>query len=314
LSVVEPIIIPKPEAELPRWAKVTPVSLVIEKKNLTFEEWQSLFEQLKSRDKKRQWIIGDALVQGREHFGEDAYQVIDPNEEAEQEEEGGETYRQYMQVADRIPPGSRLPVLSWGHHQAVAYLPPEMRDQWLTKAATEGLKRSDLRKVARKFFRQQEKKTRKLRIDTKPIHSEEAQAFFQAYMDALTEIEEAIPRGLPSARMMNHAHKGHALWQKNRTIETDCAAIVEMFSGSAGTEGVERASDGDIALWLQKNGYFMSDPDLEDRLEHMVEQKMLEVKSVEESRQDGRRGVMVDLYALHAAYEAKLDQERDPVA
>lgn len=35
----------------------------------------------------------------------------------------------------------------------------------------------------------------------------------------------------------------------------------------------------------------------------MVEKEMIEVRSVEESRQDGRRGVMVDLYAVNPNYE-----------
>src|SRR6185369_2948130 len=135
-----------------------------------------------------------------------------------------------------------------------------------------------------------------------PIQSEEAQAFFDAYIEALTMIEEGIPKGLPSARMMNHAHKGHALWQKNRTIDADCTAIVEMFKGEKGMQGVYRATDSEISVWLQKNGYFMSDPDLEARLELMVEKQMLEIVDREQSRQVNRRGSMGDVYRLSPKY------------
>ena len=314
LAVVQPIDKPRPEQELPKWAKCTAVSLVVEKEDLTYDEWVNLFELLKSRDKKRQWIIGDALVLGESVFGETFSQVLDPKEEDEKDEEGGETYRQYMQVASRIESGSRLPKLSWGHHQAVAYLPKELRDEWLRKAVDENLKRSQLRAVARKFFRQQEKARRAARqakspAESMPIQSEEAQAFFDAYIEALSLIEEGIPKGLPSARMMNHAHKGHALWQRNRTIGTDCMAITEMFKGEKGMQGVYRATDSEISVWLQKNGYFMSDPDLEARLEYMVEEQMLEIVDREESRQAGRRGSMGDVYRLCPKYQAELEED-----
>jgi hypothetical protein len=34
---------------------------------------------------------------------------------------------------------------------------------------------------------------------------------------------------------------------------------------------------------------------------------MLQVKSVEDSRQEGRRGTMIDLYAIHPDYEDQLE-------
>lgn len=315
LSVVQPINKPRAEKQLPTWAKVTDVSLEVEKKDLTYDEWASLFDLLKSRDKKRQWLIGDALILGETRFTDKWSQVLDPDEEDEKDEEGGETYRQYQQVSGRIPSGSRLPILSWGHHQAVAYLPPEIRDELLAEAVKNKWKRCVLRKAARKFQRAQEKARRerkgKVLNETLPIQSEEAQRFLDAYIEALTLIEEGIPKGLPSARMMNHAHKGHALWQRDRTIEKDCEAIVEMFRGSPGTTGIYRAGDGEIALWLQRNGYFMSDPDLEARLELMLEKGMLDLVDREESRQAGRRGSMGDVYALNVKYQAEIEEDED---
>lgn len=305
-------LLPLPEKPLPKWVKVTDVSLVIEKENLGFDEWAEVMGELFKRDKKRQWLIGDGLNIGESEFGDTYTQVVDPTEEAEKDEEGVETYRQYQQVACRIDAGSRLPNVSWGHHQAIAYLEPDRRNYWLGRLATEKISRYDLRRAVRREKRQQEKKSGKRQPRVKEmdlIHSEEAQAYFDKYLEALKMLDENIPQKLPSARMMDHAHQGQVIWQRNRTIEADCDAIVEMFSGKEGTTGPETANDSDISVWLNRNGYFISDYDLDDRLDLMVDKKMLNVLSVEESRQDGRRGVMISLYELNADYAATLDED-----
>lgn len=312
-AVVHLINKPHSEPPLPKWAKVTENSLVIDKPSLTYDEWVELFRLLVSRDKKRQWVIGDALVEAESRFGDDAWaQEIDPNEEVEKEEEGGETYRQYMQVSSRIPSGSRLP-LSWGHHQAVAYLPADRRDHWLKRAMDEGLRRNDLRRAARREKNQAERKARKTtrKQELELIHSEEAQEYFDKYLEALQLLEENIPKGLPSARMMNHAQQGQVKWQRNRTIEGDSNAIVEMFAGKEGTEGVYRANDSDISVWLNRNSYFMGDYDLDDRLALMVEKKMLDIVDREEARQEGRRGGMDMVYQLNPDYQARLEEEAE---
>lgn len=308
-GVVQPINKPLPDKPLPKWVKTTDVSLVIEKADLTFNEWSDVMSQLFKRDKSRQWEIGDGLVIGEAHFGEDCYQVVE--DETEKEEEGSETYRQYMQVADRIPFGSRLPKLSWGHHQAVAYLKPERRDYWLKRALDEGLKRYDLRRAARREKRAEERKVKKTtrKQELELIHSEEAQAYFDTYLDALKMLEENIPKGLPSARMMNHAQQGTVRWQRNRTIDADCAAIVEMFAGKQGTAGVYCANDSDISVWLNRNNYFLSDYDLDDRLGLMVDKKMLDIVDREEGRQEGRKGGMDTVYQINPDYMSKLEDE-----
>ena len=307
---------PTPEKPLPKWVKCSDVALVIEKPNLTFEEWQSVMNDLFKRDKRRQWLIGDGLNIGEAEFGDPYLQVIDPNDEAEKDEEGGETYRQYQQVACRIPAGSRLPNVSWGHHQVVAYLEPDRRDYWLNRLATEKISRHDLRRAVRREKRQSDKQNTKQRQpkvkELDLIHSEEAQAYFDQYLDALKMLDENAPQHLPSAHMMNHSQQGQVSWQRNRTIEEDCLAIVEMFSGKesvVGVAGVERASDSDISVWLNRNGYFMSDYDLDERLDLMVDKKMLDILTIEDSRQENRRGVMGDIYRLNPDYAASLEDE-----
>lgn len=96
-------------------------------------------------------------------------------------------------------------------------------------------------------------------------------------------------------------------WQKARTIETDCQAIVEMFSAKEGTVAIETATDSEISVWLNRNGYYMSDCDLDDRLELLVEKKMLDIMTPEQGRQEGRRGVMLQLYRLNPDYADSLE-------
>src|ERR1051326_2012965 len=95
---------------LPRWCIRTEVSLRIDKE-ITFDDFEEIIARLRAEKKSCPWAIGDALVRGERLFGEDWAQVVDPDEER-QGEETGETFRQYMQVAGRIPVGSRLPKLS----------------------------------------------------------------------------------------------------------------------------------------------------------------------------------------------------------
>jgi hypothetical protein len=91
---------------------------------------------------------------------------------------------------------------------------------------------------------------------------------------------------------MIQAHIGQAQWQKDRTPETDFGAILDTFD-EAYTQ-----TDQDIYKHLISSGHFVSDPDLDDRLETMVANKMLKrVKTG--GKQETRRGDMVDLYMLY---------------
>lgn len=288
--------------DFPKWCKRTEVSLSIVGRP-SLDEWRQSFRILSLTDKASPWHIGDSLNDAEGLYGEECYQEIDANEELEREANSGETYRQYQQVACRIPRGSRLPPLSWGHHQTVAYLEPERRDELLHLALTERLTRDELRKIVR---REQTKKAKAKKVkvsEVELIHTETAQAYFDACLDALKMLEEHVPENLPSARQLNHAQQGQVLWQKARTIEKDCLAIVEMFDGIPGTY---LATDSDISCWLIKNSYFITDADLDDRLDYMVGHEMLRIADREDSRQEGRRGSLDTVYELHPKLIAKM--------
>ena len=106
---------------------------------LTFDTWAGAVQELARLTRCSAWWLGDALVVGEAKFGEDASQI---------ESELGHDY-QYLAdlkwVAKRIPPEDRSPSLSWSHHRELAKFEPAQREQWLTKAESEGWTRTQLR-------------------------------------------------------------------------------------------------------------------------------------------------------------------------
>lgn len=286
----------------------TEVGLTIEP-GMKFEHWERLLRALERAEQGIQWYIGDALCYGEQEYGEKYAQVLDAHKKT------GipvDTLRNYQWVAEHVKPVTRVTTLSWAVHREVAPLTDAEQRKILQKGAEE-------KAAGRKYTkRQAERDADRVKRETRPkpkdseyVLSKEARAFADRYMEEVARLAEKIAEevsgGCPSLAIMIYAHGRQALEQKNRTRTTDYAAIVELFSFEEGTPGIERAKRDEIAAWLEKCGYYMSDSELNERLDLMVEKKMLEVKSVEDSRQEGRKGTMVDLYALHPSYEAQLE-------
>jgi hypothetical protein len=282
----------------------TEVSLDIDP-GMKFEHWERLMRSLERAEQGIQWYLGDALNYGERNYGERFAQVIDAHKKT------GipiDTLRNYQWVADRVKPVTRVTTLSWSVHREVAPLTEEEQKKILQKGATE-------KEAGRKYTqRHAEKDAARVKRESKPkpkdselVVPKEGRDFLDRYMDDLAKLAEEIPAGCLSIQLLVYAQGNRAQWQKNRTRTADYKAIAELFSFEEGTVGLERASRTDIAAWLEKCSYFMSDAELDERLDLMVEKKMLSVESVEDSRQEGRRGVMIDLYRIHPDYEAELE-------
>lgn len=279
--------------------KFSPTGLTITE-GVKFEQWEHYGRKLQLAERGIQWAIGDWLVYGENHWPDKYDQAV----EITGYKEG--TLMNYATVARAIPPGPnsrRRESLDYTTHVEVASLKPDEQEKLLAKAAGEGLSTRRVRREAEKIKRAGKPRPN----ETDYVLDGEARTYLDGFMESLIEQEEKIPSGFPSLRMMNHAYRGQVQWQKNRTIETDCLAIVEMFSGKEGTAAIERATDSDISVWLNRNCYFISDCDLDDRLELMVEKKMLDVMTPEKGRQEGRRGVMLQLYRLNPDYAEALE-------
>lgn len=265
---------------------------------LSFDHWERIGRQLQLADLAVQWWIGDWLNYGESRYGEKYTQAVEEFGRKKQ------TLMNYAYVAGAIEPSRRREIVDFSTHAEVASLEPEDQEKVLAKAAKEHSSRNTVRREAEKIKRASKPRP----AETDYVLPADERTCLDDYMVELGRFEESnLQPGWHSFELMIHSHGKHALWQRNRTIQTDCTAIVKMFTGDDGSPGAERATDSDISVWLEIAGFFMSDSDLDDRLSLMVEKKMLTIESVEESRQDGRRGVMIDLYALNSDYAAGLD-------
>lgn len=93
-----------------------------------------------------QFAVGDWFLWGEETYPEEElYQFL--------EEKTGwayETLRNFVWVSSRVSPSiRRLTDLSWGHYQTVAALAPAEQAEWLSRAASEGWTREQLRGAVR---------------------------------------------------------------------------------------------------------------------------------------------------------------------
>lgn len=83
---------------------------------LSYERWASIGASLQQiRDSINFWI-GDWLIYGERHFGEDAYAAVRDDIKAIFGR-GEESIDQAILVARSYPPDTRVPELKWSHHR-----------------------------------------------------------------------------------------------------------------------------------------------------------------------------------------------------
>lgn len=103
----------------------------------------------------------------------------------------------------------------------------------------------------------------------------------------LANHEEGIPTTAVFLRGMVHAMMGVVDGQLGRTIESDCVTVREAVKELLGTED-------EVYYYLIKHFYFMSDPQFEDVVSLLTEQKRIRRKPAE-GRKAGQKGKMVDV-------------------
>lgn len=131
------------ELALPAGCELSPVGLRIVDPALDYAEYVRLCVLLGRAHAALRWAIGDAIRYGEALYGEEAYQAIAEMGLSE------EVLREYVRVAERVPPSRRRAELSWSHHRAVAALPPAEQTAWLERAISEGLSHHELRHALR---------------------------------------------------------------------------------------------------------------------------------------------------------------------
>lgn len=111
--------------------------------DITWERYESICRFAGRLARASAWWVGDLINQGEALWGEKYAQAVDLTGLSP------DTLQNYSYVSRKIPFSSRRPDLSFGHHEAVAKFLPQEQEQWLDRAADEGLSRSQLREAIR---------------------------------------------------------------------------------------------------------------------------------------------------------------------
>jgi hypothetical protein len=115
--------------------------------NVDFKEWQRIGRTFAKVEAAYLWWIGDWLLFGVRNFGDKSRLALEYAHEIGLQPE---TLRQAIRVSESCQVGSRLPSLSWSHHQEVAPLPNKEQKTWLAKAEQNHWSVSDLRIAIRR--------------------------------------------------------------------------------------------------------------------------------------------------------------------
>jgi hypothetical protein len=121
----------------------TPVSLELPL-DLDYDEWTHRGMFLLHLEKATAWWIGDFLNFGERTYGEKYAQFIETTGKTP------EALRKYQWVAEQMSPKRRREALTFGHHDAVAALPPAEADKILDDAEANDWSVGDVRRAARK--------------------------------------------------------------------------------------------------------------------------------------------------------------------
>lgn len=111
--------------------------------NLKWRDWRVLVDGYVEMAKRVPWIIGDLLVYGEEHYGEDMAQATDELLAKSKYSQG--TIYNLVYVSRNVGPRERNKNLSHGFHYEVAKMDPEEQVAWLARAEIEGWTVMELR-------------------------------------------------------------------------------------------------------------------------------------------------------------------------
>src|SRR5688572_3601409 len=273
----------------------TEVSLQI-KPGMKFEHWQRLMRILERTEQAIQWYIGDALNYGEQNYGEKYAQVVDAHKKT------GipvDVLRQYQWVADKVKPVTRVTELEWSVHREVAALPEDKQREILQAGLAQ-------KQAGKRYTRRQaERDAARVKRDAKPdnsgrVLSKEAREYLDDYMAELGRWSEGIPVVLPEAdreviQFLIHEQGADALRLRNRTVQSDCEAIVKTMKDTEAASHTGEMAAADLYDWLINLRYIISEADYRERLAHMSRddiRMVLLTDAGDEGRQEGRRGAL----------------------
>lgn len=257
---------------------------------LSFDHWERIGRQLQLANIAVQWWIGDWLNYGEARYGEKYTQAVEDLGRSKQ------LLMNYASVAKRVETSRRNEKVDYSIHVEVACLPPKEQVKVLAKAAKEVEAQSPptVREVRREVHRIK-RQLGKEKSEIELLHTPEVQAYLKRYVETLQELENDVPLTARFLRNMAQNHAAQANWQKNRTSLDDCEAIQRTVKKVGG-----EVAEDDLYQWLIDLGYFMSDPEFEERLEYMNRDdvRMALVTDAGEGKQEGRRGSLPQIIVV----------------
>lgn len=242
---------------------------------VTYEQWSQYGRKLNLAQKGIQWAIGDWINHGKHSWGDKYTQALEETGLSEG------TLRNYAAVS-RSFEMSRRRDIDFTTHAEVMGLDEEEQDDILTRAEENQTPREVVRREVAQIKRAKAPKPDEAEL----VHSADERKYLDEYAKALEALEENA-HGVPAFRMMNHAHHGQVLWQRDRTIASDCQIIKTAIEENEGS-----IAEDDLFMWLQARGYFMSDPEFEARLDYMEREDVRLAKRTNAGagKQEDRRG------------------------
>jgi hypothetical protein len=282
----------------------TPTGLIITR-GLKIDQWVELGKRLRGGgDALRIWV-GDWISYGRHEYGK-KYQ---PALALTGYKEG--TLRNSVWVANKVPLSLRSDNLTFKHYQTVASLPTQVAiKKWLLLAAEKHWS-------AARLYREMTNTARTVgpggALSPSPALISLKERVVREELGAkILELRRWLETPCDAVlSILYHRTLEIFEWQRDRTVEGDCWAILKLFSGELGTESPERASDGDISAWLHGRSFIMDEEDVDQRLALMVRLKMLTIEEREESRKEGQKGPVPSVYAAERDYFSDLEEMAD---
>lgn len=206
---------------------------------------------------------------------------------------------------------SQLDYLSFTHHVEAAKLAKDgdldAAREALIEAHDGEWSTKELQNFVENGIRPEPKKTKKVKLGPElvKIHADAVRNELTAKVAILRQWpEESVD---PLLAAVYRRCVSMLDWQRERTVETDCAAIMEIFTAEEGMELPDCVSKNYIQAWLNLRGRLMNKNELAERIETLQKLRMLTDFSRKKSKGPTQRGVVTPVYAPCDDYMALLE-------
>lgn len=140
--------------------------------------------------------------------------------------------------------------------------------------------------------------------ETTVIQTKEVKKFLADYRASLKRLRKKVPSSAIFLFELVDKHLADVDWQAKRTVERDCEMIMKAIVDTGG------ANDDDIYQWLYERGYVMRNPQLDKRLQLMIDNKMIIDESAgEEGKLEAARGKAQSWYVPYYTKRKKYQPE-----